>query len=506
MSLRIRSITYFFSAESTDDAVRKLGDAAGTLAKAKEQFESAGYEVQTTRVCTNSFEDYLPAGCSAENAVAALQELEAASQGVDFVSVGEAKDRLDIMEAALSGHTQKTFFVVPIGLTPAGTPDQEVAQEAAEVICRLGAAAPAKTDEVPAVFRTTITGNLEPGTPFFPGAYWTSGAAPGLAVALEDTGLLVKAFAGAASLDGAQAAFEDLMTEKVVPLEAVAQEAASELGVDYVGIDCSVASSAVLAESMVVAYESLGCGPFGGAGTLSVSAMITAVLKRLPVKRCGYSGLMLPLTEDAGLAQRSNEGCLSVQQLLFYSSVCGTGIDTVPIEGTTKPERLAMVYMDMVSLAFRLKKPLSARLWPVAGKKAGDMTEVDNAFFVNTKVLTVDPVVSASPPPDACAESCAGIDGEVTILSDSPEAVVLRLGEGCQGVAVVLRNVGSRPWPRDTFFQLTGAGEELPPLVVPSVVGGEAVTLAVGVDRLCGGRYRLCSDGSEFGPALIVVP
>lgn len=38
-------------------------------------------------------------------------------------------------------------------------------------------------------------------------------------------------------------------------------------------------------------------------GTLAISELITRVVKGLPgVKQTGYSGLMLPVCEDAGLA------------------------------------------------------------------------------------------------------------------------------------------------------------------------------------------------------------
>ncbi|MGH9555665.1 MAG: DUF711 family protein [Terriglobales bacterium] len=41
---------------------------------------------------------------------------------------------------------------------------------------------------------------------------------------------------------------------------------------------------------------------------------------------------------------------------------------------------------DMATLAARLRKPLSARLMPVAGKKAGDRTDFDDPFLVNAVI------------------------------------------------------------------------------------------------------------------------
>jgi len=43
----------------------------------------------------------------------------------------------------------------------------------------------------------------------------------------------------------------------------------------------------------------------------------------------------------------------------------------------------------MASLAVKWHKPLSARLLPVTGKKAGDATEFDDPYMVNT---TLQPV------------------------------------------------------------------------------------------------------------------
>ena len=38
-----------------------------------------------------------------------------------------------------------------------------------------------------------VTANLDPGTPYFPGAYWQTGRPESLAIALEDSGLLCEA-------------------------------------------------------------------------------------------------------------------------------------------------------------------------------------------------------------------------------------------------------------------------------------------------------------------------
>jgi len=90
--------------------------------------------------------------------------------------------------------------------------------------------------------------------------------------------------------------------------------------------------------------------------------------------------------EDKVMAQRWAEGTFNVDSLLAYSSVCGTGLDTIPLPGDISVEQMVRIYGDVASLAVKWNKPLSARLQPVPGKKAGDMTEYEDPFLFNTVI------------------------------------------------------------------------------------------------------------------------
>jgi uncharacterized protein len=89
----------------------------------------------------------------------------------------------------------------------------------------------------------------------------------------------------------------------------------------------------------------------------------------------GFSGLMLPILEDPVLAKRWSEGTFDLDSLLAYSAVCGTGFDTIPLPGDVSQEQLGRIIGDLASLAFKWHKPLTARLIPAPGKKAGDRTD-----------------------------------------------------------------------------------------------------------------------------------
>ena len=96
---------------------------------------------------------------------------------------------------------------------------------------------------------------------------------------------------------------------------------------------------------------------------------------------------MLPVLEDAGLAERNNQGKLSLPQLLTYSAVCGTGLDTIPLARNVSQQQLMGLLADVGALGWKLQKPLSVRLLPIPGKQVGEMTTFDFSYFVNTQIM-----------------------------------------------------------------------------------------------------------------------
>jgi uncharacterized protein (UPF0210 family) len=99
---------------------------------------------------------------------------------------------------------------------------------------------------------------------------------------------------------------------------------------------------------------------------------------------------MLPVLEDPVLARRAAEGRFGLRDLLLFSTVCGTGLDVVPLPGDTPSDVLARVIADMAALATRLRKPLSARLFPVPGKKAGEDIALDDPHLTRSVALAVE--------------------------------------------------------------------------------------------------------------------
>jgi uncharacterized protein (UPF0210 family) len=56
------------------------------------------------------------------------------------------------------------------------------------------------------------------------------------------------------------------------------------------------------------------------------------------------------------------------------------------LPGDVTEAQLARIIGDVAVLAYKWKKPLTARLQPVHGRKAGEMTNFDSPFLVNARI------------------------------------------------------------------------------------------------------------------------
>ena len=96
-------------------------------------------------------------------------------------------------------------------------------------------------------------------------------------------------------------------------------------GWTYQGIDPTPAPLGDV--SIGRAIEAFTGAPFGSSGTMTAARIITQAVQSVPVKRTGYSGLMVPVLEDSVLAKRWAEGTYNIDSLLAYSAVCAGGLD-----------------------------------------------------------------------------------------------------------------------------------------------------------------------------------
>ena len=396
----IRAITLFIGDPHPLDTAT-FARAAAVLRLARARAEAEGYVVQTTRIATRPLLEDLGAwdDMALLSYAAQLQRMCEMEQA-PYLSLGPAPawdptfplDRLPLLVDLLAPHPALNATAqVAWGDHP---PRYPAALATAQVMRGLAEASAGEAN-----FRFALLAMCEPGGPFFPQAY-ARDAEWRIAFGLQSAGV-VGAAIGAAVGDEAATAPDPLAAlpriEQAVraalgatarPVAALLQQVAVEAGIAYGGVDLSPAPMGD--ESIAAAMEQAGVGLFGEPGTLALAATLTAAIRGAAedvAPACGYCGLLFPVLEDETLGMRGSEGLLSVASLLAYSAVCGTGLDTAPLPGEAPLAQVAALLADVAALAWRLRKPLSARLFLTPGAHAGDMTNFASPYLTNTRVL-----------------------------------------------------------------------------------------------------------------------
>jgi len=310
--------------------------------------------------------------------------------GISFCSLGPAQaarpdfplDRVDLIADVLATTTAINMTVQLA--TSEYAPRMEVALRCARVMKRLAE----ETPEGFGNFRFAALACVAPGCPFFPSAYHAGPTS--LSLGAQSAGVVDEALWSLRSenrpvdLEAASEHIKNALVEYLTPVVELGQRFAADQQVAFGGIDLSPAPLGD--DSIAGALEMFDYGHIGAPGTVAVAAALTHALKHTGLPTCGYCGVMLPVLEDAILGKRWEEGLLHVHQLLLYSAVCGTGLDTIPLPGDIEVGSIAGLLLDVATLATRLNKPLSARLFPVFGKQSGELTAFTSPYLTNTVV------------------------------------------------------------------------------------------------------------------------
>jgi len=412
-SFRVRTITGFVTLVPSDfdDGSRSLISALKGTAEALFECkscvaESTSLEVQTLRLATNTFEDYLHLSDSALRQQQLLDLYTACHElKVEYVSLGPAS----------SEHSTRNIVPQIIATTSPTIPDSRPIFSCSSnaPVADVGAArAIAETVKTLSTvndglgnFNFCSASCIPPYVPFFPCAYSPSLSHQScqsemhrktikFAVGLENGKMARHYLSKTKSVNDVHRVFHDGFSSAVAPLVAVCEKAASNFNGEFLGLDSSLNPSLEEGGSVAEAIEQLDeVEEFGRVGSLAAAAAITTALQSLPVKLVGYCGLMLPVCEDRRLSHLAAEGQggkISVTNLLSISSVCGVGVDTVPVEGDVKVEALTSLILDVAGLANRWNKPLSCRVFPVENKRGGDFTEFEEGgWLCNTRVFSL---------------------------------------------------------------------------------------------------------------------
>jgi uncharacterized protein len=379
---KVRTITAFINVDRTRYQI-DFSETVKFLKYARTVYQSRGYEVQTLRVATQPFPEYTK-GMTREEAIQFFKNIDAVAQQENLlIAIGpafESGEDGDAQADLLAEILRNTKSIQgSLMVTKGGEINWTAVAAAARVIRRL-----ADTTELGGgTFRFAAIASMPPYSPFFPAAYHT-GAGHQFAVGMESANTVAVAFQDAADYPAAKRKLGDLLFQEASEVENLARRADREQGWSYTGIDFSPAPMKDV--SIGAAIEELSKAPFGASGTMTAVGTITSAIKDIGLRKTGYSGMMFPVMEDSRIAQRWNEGVVSMDALLSYSAVCATGLDTIPLPGDVSVETLGKIIGDVATLSVKWNKPLTARLMPAPGKHAGEMATFNNPSLIDVKI------------------------------------------------------------------------------------------------------------------------
>ena len=239
-------------------------------------------------------------------------------------------------------------------------------------------------------FRLGISNGHTRNTPFFPFSNFEKPLS--YSIGLETLRELIKECLSIPELD-----FEKKLTnykEKLkFDLENLDQFLINISSLNYEGIDASLAPIPQTNQSLGLLYEFLGVNTIGNLGSLSITSRLTDLIYKAfefsKAKKAGFNGVMFSPLEDDWLARQSIQGILSIESLLLYSTVCGCGIDMLPLPGDVFTETIASLICDVITLSYKLNKPLGIRVLPIPGKFSNDKTNFNHDFLSDMKIFNI---------------------------------------------------------------------------------------------------------------------
>ena len=239
-------------------------------------------------------------------------------------------------------------------------------------------------------FRLGISNGRTNNTPFFPYANFKDKLS--YSVGLETLKNLIDAFYSNPQID-IRRKLLSYQKEFELSLKELNKFLSGNSILEYKGIDASLAPIPQTTQSIGLLYEFFGVSTLGNLGSLSITSRLTDLINKAfetsKAKKAGFNGVMFSPLEDDWLSKQSVEGILDIESLMLYSSVCGCGIDMLPLPGDIFVETISSLICDVVTLSYKLNKPLGIRVLPIPGKFSNDKTNFNHDFLSDMKILNI---------------------------------------------------------------------------------------------------------------------
>ena len=161
--------------------------------------------------------------------------------------------------------------------------------------------------------------------------------------------------------------------------QLVAKRASEMLGVPFGIVDLSLAPTPAVGDSVAEILQEIGLEYPGAPGTTAALALLNDQVKKGGVMASSYvgglSGAFIPVSEDQGMIDAVNIGCLTLEKLEAMTCVCSVGLDMIAVPGDTKDTTIAGIIADEMAIGMVNQKTTAVRLIPVFGKGVGDTVE-----------------------------------------------------------------------------------------------------------------------------------
>lgn len=389
--IRIRAITLGMPLSELGNMTR---DALEFYTLAESLFNAAGFDVQTRRMVFDPLDASMLEPQARVLATLERASLKASEAGVRWcccpIDPGLAFSKSEIRKALIPIIQRLPNMFVHFLVTKGEQLQLGVLTDIARCFLDISKLSASGYDN----FRVGAGCRIPPNTPFFPFS-WHDGL-PGFSIAVES----ISAWHHLATPEFSAlppAEKELLCVQQLGPIfrsiESVCHEIAQKTAFEYKGMDTSLAPFPDAGRSVTALIQKMAPERCGTPGTLAATALCTSILRRIiaeaQIKTAGFNGVMYSPLEDGGFSGLLGRD-VDIHKLLLYSTVCGCGVDMVPLVGTTLPEDLASLIQDVAVLALRLNKPLGIRVLPIPGGRVNEMTTFNHDFLVNCRILALE--------------------------------------------------------------------------------------------------------------------
>lgn len=243
-------------------------------------------------------------------------------------------------------------------------------------------------------FRFGASMNVQPNGPFFPFTYASGDKlsfSVGLEMAEEINDILAKN-----QIDDLNQLYQHIMQRlepQIIEVERQIEENANDIGIDFAGIDFSLAPLPQKNSSIITILKEIGISDINHTGVMFATAYLTRLLKTFAKKHksVGFSGVMYSLLEDYEYARLNDIQEISIDRMISLSTMCGCGVDMVPVDYASSDVDLRGILCEVACISSRLSKPLGVRILLVKNN-VYNRTNIssDDDFIVNTSLVNIN--------------------------------------------------------------------------------------------------------------------